>query len=158
MSPKRKPGRPKKVHPGGRPTKYKAEYPNIVFEYLSQTGAGKAKIAKLLKVSRETVYDWMRENKKFSDSMAKGLDEYNNLAIKKALIKRAVGFRYTETTKESKDGKTLQVTKTIRKMVIPDVSAIKHWQVNRDSENWADKKEFDGKLTIEDAINAITDE
>jgi len=133
---KRPPGRPKKRHPGGRPPKYKPEYPDIVYEYLSQTGAGKAKLAKLLRVSRETIYAWMETHKKFSDSITKGLEHYNNIAVKKSLLKISKGFRYTETIKEDK-----KPIKTIRKYVPPNISAIKHWQVNRDPKNWRDQKE-----------------
>ena len=69
---------------------------------------------------------------------------------------RALGYRYTETTKEpvghidrvtGEVTTSLEVTKKVRKHVIPDVGAIKHWQVNRDSENWSDKqqREITGK-------------
>lgn len=155
---KRKPGRPKKVHPGGRPTKYLPQMNEMVYELCSQRGYLRGKIAKILQISRETIYQWEKDYPEFSDSITKGMDDWNNQVIEKSLITRAKGFRYTETTKELlpviKGGKKdkrvenkLVVTKTVRKMVIPDVPAIKHWQTNRDPDRWQDRRvhELGGK-------------
>jgi transposase len=135
--------RPKKKHPGGRPVKYIPEMNNIVYELCAHRGFQRGKLAKILQIHRQTIYQWEKDYPKFSDSITKGMDDWNNQGIKKALISRATGYRYTETTKEANDSGGLEITKTVRKHVAPDVSAIKHWQVNRDSDNWRDKKDVE---------------
>lgn len=142
-----KPGRPKKVHPGGRPLKYIPEYNELVYELCAGRGLLRGKLAKVLKISRETVYQWEKDYPKFSDSITKGMNDWNTIGIKKALIVRAKGFRYTETTKEPNEAGDLKVTKTVRKYVAPDVPAIKTWLYNRDPENWQDRRihELGGK-------------
>jgi len=70
-------------------------------------------------------------------------DHFTGPKIQKALEKRAVGFRYTETTQEVDPETGEMVTvKKVRRHYPPDVAAIRHWQTNRDPENWADKKEI----------------
>jgi hypothetical protein len=63
--------------------------------------------------------------------------------IHKSLVKRAVGFRYTETTSETDDSGVLKITKKVSKYYPPDVAAIKHWQSNMDPENWKDRQSFE---------------
>lgn len=136
----RPPGRPKKKHAGGRRTKYSPNMNKIVYELCAYYGYLRGKLAKTLQIHRDTVYQWEKDYPKFSDSITKGMDDWNTLGIKKSLIIRAKGYRYTETTKEAKDGGNLQVTKTIRRHVPPDVPAIKTWLYNRDPENWQDRR------------------
>lgn len=140
--------RPKKVHPGGRPVKYVPEMNMLVYELCAGRGYKRGRLAKSLRIHRDTIYQWEKDYPKFSDSIAKGMDIWNNQRVEKSLLARATGYRYTETTKEpsllkgGKPGKSLVITKTVRKHVIPDVAAIKHWQVNIDSKRWKDVKEI----------------
>ena len=137
---------------GGRPTKYNSDFARQAELLISEGGFSITKLCKLFKIkSRQTLYDWIRDHEEFSDAIESGKDKWNNAKIKKALAQRATGYKYTETTKErvvEKDDEgnpveKIVVTKKVRKSVAPDVSAIKHWQVNRDSKNWHDSRNID---------------
>ena len=136
----------------GRPAKYDPDFARQAELLISESGFSLVKLAKLFKVKdRQTIYDWMKAHPEFSCAIESGRDTWNNAKIKRALAQRAAGYKYTETTKErvveKDDGgnsvEKLVVTKKVRKSVAPDVSAIKHWQVNRDSENWHDSRNID---------------
>jgi len=90
----------KKKHPGGRPTAYKPEYSRMAQLCIEDSGFSMYKLAKLFDVSRSTIYRWMEEEKEFSDGVEKGRCTWEGLKIHQSLVKRAVGFTYTETTKE----------------------------------------------------------
>jgi len=148
-------GRPKENNMG-RPVKYLPDLHNeLIYNMRAGRGWSKTKIAKELQIHKSTLYLWLQDYPDFSDAWTKADDTWNNKKVKKSLLVRALGYRYTETTKEpvaavGADGQVktaLEVVKTVRKHVIPDVGAIKHWQVNRDGENWSDKqqREITGK-------------
>ena len=135
---------------GGRPTIYDPDFARIAELVISESGFSIAKLARLFKVkSRSTIYDWIRDHKEFSDSLERGRDTFTNTKVKRALAKRATGYRYTETTYEmvedpdNPEKLKLTITKKVSKSKAPDVSAIKHWQLNRDPENWKDSKNVD---------------
>lgn len=113
---------------------------------IEDSGFSLIKLAKLFNVARSTLYLWMQDEKEFSDTVEKARDFYDGIKIHKALIKRAEGFAYTETTKEAntdpESGESRMVTtKKVRKYYPPDVAAIKWWQSNRDAEHWREKQE-----------------
>ena len=153
---------------GGRPTKYDPDFARQAELLISESGFSIVKLAKLFKVKdRQTIYDWMRAHEEFSCAIESGKDTWNNAKIKKALAQRAAGYRYTETTKErvvvGKDDKGLdveemRVTKKVSKSMAPDVSAIKHWQNNKDSENFRDSKNIDITPKGKFGINWIMDD
>ena len=105
----------------------------------------------------------MRDHKEFLDAIESGRDLWTNAKVKASLAKRAIGFRFTETTMEQQTDKETGETKMVpvrkvRKYVPPDVSAIKHWQTNRDPEKWRDKKDVDLNQKGPFSINWIMDD
>lgn len=54
-------------HPGGRPTKYKPEYCDILINEMEQ-GADMEEVAGLLRVTRSTIYEWLSKFPEFSDA------------------------------------------------------------------------------------------
>ena len=109
-------------------------------EIIRHTGFSIAKLAKVFKVHRDTIYDWMGEYPDFSDGVRQGRKIFDGVAIERCLVKRALGYRFTETTRERSTGGEMVVTKKVSKFVPPDIASIKHWQVNMDQANWADKQ------------------
>ena len=90
-----------------------------------------------------------------SDTLKKG-KEIVDIQVENALFKRAVGYSYKETTKETvldpNTGKAeLKVTKEVTKEVAPDVAAAIFWLKNRLQDKWRDKQnvEVNGKLEDE---------
>jgi len=158
MTAKKKPARKAKTtkkgkHPGGRPTDYKPEYARMAHLCIEDSGFSMYKLAKLFNVDRVTIYRWLEKHKEFRNGVEKGRTTWDGHKIHTSLVKRSVGFSYTETTQEAKPiimkntdtgeetvfGDRLLITKKVRKYFPPDVAAIKHWQVNRDPEKWRDR-------------------
>lgn len=81
--------------------------------------------------------------------------------VENALLKRALGFNYEETTTEIvnlPDGTQRKHIKKVTKMVVPDTVAAIFWLKNRKPEQWKDKREQvvstkDGVLS--DLINGL---
>lgn len=67
----------KQKHPGGRPSKYDPSFPDLVDEYLLTTGREQTHLPKIesfaifLNVSKDTLYEWAKHYKKFSDALKK---------------------------------------------------------------------------------------
>jgi len=141
-------------HPGGRPTDYKEEYVDLVFRICSGTGASDLQLAKIFEVSRTTINNWKKEHPKFFDSIKKGKDIYDTQNVENSLLKRALGYTVTETTKEpcivKKKGETaevidtkLTITKKVKKHIAPEVAAQIFWLKNRNPGRWRDKQEIE---------------
>jgi len=56
----------------GQPTLYRREFHNQNFLELSKQGKSIVQIAARWEVSRETIYEWGRVHKEFSDTLSKG--------------------------------------------------------------------------------------
>jgi len=59
--------------PAGQPTKYKPEYCKLAEETLGK-GFSIAGVAANCGVSRDTIYEWAKQHKPFSDSIKKGFE------------------------------------------------------------------------------------
>ncbi len=139
--PKTKPKKKPKKNKGGRPTKWKPEFMEQGKE-LILSGFSYVKLAKFWKVSRDTLYEWMKEYPKFSDTLGKAKDDYDTGRVEKSLLRRAVGFRFKERTREpGKDGEMV-VIKEVTKMVVPDTPAMALWLTNRNSKRWPGQRQL----------------
>jgi hypothetical protein len=58
-------------HAGGRPTDYRPEYCEMVIEALA-SGVSLTAFAGMIRVSKDTVYEWMVRHSEFSDAVARG--------------------------------------------------------------------------------------
>ena len=67
MAPRKKPA--KKL---GRPTKYRPEMCDTLVALMGE-GASITEVSAALDISRETVYDWAKNNPVFSDALQRGL-------------------------------------------------------------------------------------
>lgn len=68
--------------------------------------------------------------------------------VENALLKRALGYKYTETRTKTENGEITE-TITIEKEVIPDVTAQIFWLKNRKPEAWRDKVVFTDETELE---------
>ena len=114
---------------------------------LARRGCSDEEIASAIGISRPT---FSKHKFTFFDELKKGRFEGEPINIDKvenALLKKACGFEYKETTEEpyyvKKDGyiaideeKEMRVTKVITKQVIPSDQAIFFYLVNRKKERW----------------------
>jgi len=145
--------------PRGQPTKYNPkEHPRLVYAACAEGGFTDRKLVKILGVCKATINNWKKAHPEFLDQLIRGKDEYEALDIEKSLVKRAKGFRYTETTRERtlnpdynpdipEDKKTnprtiMVITKAVGKFVPPDTGAIKFHLPNRNRERWSNVQNF----------------
>jgi len=135
----------------GRSTKYKPEYAKIAGELCREKGYTDKNLAVYFKVSEATIYNWKREFLEFLESIKKGKDEFDSREVEQALLKRAKGYTYVETTRELQGDdeeiideeseisiQTLVVTKKVHKHIAADVKAQIFWLKNRQPQRWSD--------------------
>jgi len=108
------------------------------------------KLAKLFGVCKATITNWKRDHPEFLASVHKGKREFDTDKVADAMLKRALGYKYKEVTKEmgfdpisepdpDDPEKTvviagkpvLRITKEVTKHMAGDVGAQKMWLVNR---------------------------
>ena len=151
---------PKKL---GRPTKYKEEYNELVYNY-SLLGATDEEIASFLGVCINTITNWKHTEEAFLGAIKKGKEEADANVVK-SLYKRANGY-ITKETKTSSGGENELISIT-EKEVPPDTTAQIFWLKNRQPKKWRDKHnieqitEVDIKTTpkeLKDLPNEALDE
>lgn len=126
----------------------------------ARDGLSDEQIAHNIGITTTTLYDWKKKYPAFSEALARG-KEVVDIEVENALLKRAKGYDYIETTSEliadknSKNKAVMKVTKRVTRHVPPDVKAIVFWLTNRKPE-WRDKqeKELSGNI----GINLVVDD
>lgn len=113
-----------------------------LLEGWARDGLTDEQIAKKMGINPSTLYDWKNKYSKISETLKKGKD-FVDVQVENALLKRALGYEYTEERVEisEKDGR--KVIQTV-KQVVPDTTAQIFWLKNRRPEKWRDKPEQPG--------------
>lgn len=119
-------------------------------------------IAKKLGISEDTFYEYKKKYPEFSESLKKG-KEVIDYEVENALLKRALGYEYTETTKEEKWNKLTEtyemvVTKEVTKQVPPDTTAQIFWLKNRKPKQWREKQEIEHSGNINNPFSGMSTE
>jgi len=109
----------------------------------ARDGLTDEQIAKKCEVVPSTLYEWKKRHSEISEALKKGKEPVD-IAVENALLKRALGYDYVETTQElrrdTESGEMrLVVTKIVTKMVVPDTIAQFYWLKNRRPDKWQDK-------------------
>ena len=108
-----------------------------LLEDRARNGATDKDLARIMGVSLSTLYEWKRLYPKISEAIKKGKDVVD-AQVENALLKRALGYEYTEKMiEESSDG--YKTRKTI-KFIPPDVTAQIFWLKNRRPDAWREKQ------------------
>lgn len=118
----------------------------LKIEGWARDGLTDEQIAANIGIRAGTLYDWKNRFSDISEALKKG-KEVVDRQVENALLKRALGYEYKETTREPvlnpNTGKVeLTVTKTVTKQVVPDTTAQIFWLKNRKPEVWRDKREI----------------
>lgn len=134
----------------------------IVIEGWARNGLTIEQIAKNLGISKVTFYKYISEHTELSERLKKG-KEVVDIEVENALLKRALGYKVDEVTKELiEDEETgvseLKVTKVVTKEVAPDTTAQIFWLKNRKPEEWRDKKEVKHEGNINNPYENLTKE
>lgn len=143
----------------GRPTSYKPKYAEVAGRLCKEKGYTDKNLAVHFNVSETTINNWKHDFLEFLESIKKGKDDFDSRVVEQALLKRAVGYSYVETTRElqSESGElfdeeiessiqTLEVTKKVTKQIAPDVTAQIFWLKNRKPQRWSDMKEIEHRI------------
>ena len=125
---------------GGRPTKYRTEYPEQAAK-LCALGATDAQLADFFGVAVSTINLWKVQHPEFSESI-KVPKAQADQRVEQSLYRRAMGYEHDET--DIRTVGTKLVKTPIRKHYPPDTTAAIFWLKNRDPENWRDRVEHTG--------------
>lgn len=126
----------------------------------ARDGLSDEQMAHNIGITTTTLYDWKKKYPAFSEALARG-KEVVDIEVENALLKRAKGYDYIETTSEliadknARNKAVMKVIKRVTRHVPPDVKAIVFWLTNRKPE-WRDKqeKELSGNI----GINLVVDD
>lgn len=113
----------------------------LKIEGWARDGLTDEQIAKNVGVAVKTLYEWKNKYGEICEALKRG-KEIIDRQVENALLQRALGYEYTETTREyiPELGEML-VTKKVTKQVAPDTTAQIFWLKNRKPEQWRDKRD-----------------
>ena len=146
----------------GAPSLYDPLYhPQRAYELCCERGYFLEDLAVALGIPYNTLTTWWWKHADFKEAIRAGRDKYDTEHVENALLKRALGYEYQERKTEEitvqtrrQDGVLMNQpavrTTTTTKQVLPNVTAMFFWLVNRSSGRWQHiqnvKVDLDGKL------------
>lgn len=116
----------------------------LKLEAWARDGLIDEQIAENIGINPATLYDWKKKYPEISEALKKG-KEVVDIEVENALLKRALGYEYTETKTEEyivEGVPVKRVTKTVKE-VVPDTTAQIFWLKNRRPEQWRDKQDIE---------------
>lgn len=136
----------------------------LKIEGWARDGLTDEQIAYNMGVGYSTLQAWKSKYKDIQDTLKRG-KEVIDLQVENALLKRALGYSYKETTEEliidkSTGESRLKVTKVVEKEVVPDTTAQIFWLKNRRPDKWRDKRETElsGNMNVNSPYQGLTTE
>ena len=145
---------PKKPYANAKYAKWLTEDGLILLRGWARNGLTDEQIAHNCGITSVTLREWKKKLPSISSALKEG-KEVVDILVENALLKRALGYEYIETTHErvkvgvDDDGQPIYemaLTKTVTKMVMPDTTAQIFWLKNRKKAEWRDNAE---RLEIE---------
>ena len=129
----------------------------LQIEAWARDGLTEEQIATNMGICRDTLHEWKKKFPDISDTLKRG-KAIVDIQVENALLKRALGYAYVETTREQvidydpntgeKTGSHMEITKTVTKEVQPDTTAQIFWLKNRKPDVWRDKRDVGVEGTI----------
>ena len=121
----------------------------LKIEGWARDGLTDEQIADNIGISRSTLNSWKDKYSDISDTLKRG-KEVVDRQVENALLKRALGYEYMETTREYiPELDEMKTTKKVTKQVVPDTTAQIFWLKNRKPDKWSDKQEYEDRTAIE---------
>lgn len=118
----------------------------LLAEGWARQGLSDKQIAKNLKISVETFYQYVKKYPEFSEALKKGKEPVD-VSVENSLLKKAIGYEVEETITEMKireDGSEYpSVIRKMKKHIQPDTGAIAFWLKNRRPDLWRENKSMD---------------
>lgn len=134
----------------------------LQLEAWARNGLTDEQIAANIGISRSTLNEWKNRFSDISDTIKRG-KEIVDIQVENALLKRALGYTYKETTREAQfnpqtEQYEMVVTKEVTKEVVPDTTAQIFWLKNRKPEEWRDKKDVEHSGSVNNPFAALSTE
>lgn len=134
----------------------------LQLEAWARNGLTDEQIAANIGISRSTLNEWKNRFSYISDTLKRG-KEIVDIQVENALLKRALGYTYKETTREARfnpqtEQYEMVVTKEVTKEVVPDTTAQIFWLKNRKPEEWRDKKDVEHSGSVNNPFAALSTE
>lgn len=132
----------------------------LKIEGWARDGLTEEQIAENMGVTRETLRVWKNKYSVISATLKRG-KEVVDRQVENALLQRALGYEYTETTREYiPELGEMHVTKEVTKQVAPDTTAQIFWLKNRKPQEWRDKRDVDlsGSISTNNPFEELTTE
>ncbi len=123
-----------------------------LLEGWARDGATDEIISQKVGINPATLYDWKKKYPKIAESLKKG-KEVVDIMVENALLKRALGYTFTEIkTEESAEGE--KITRTVKE-ITPDTTAQIFWLKNRRPDRWRDKQDvsLNGSINTHQTID-----
>ena len=119
----------------------------LLLEAWARDGLTDEQIAKNMGINVATLYRYKQTYCEICEALKRG-KEVIDVEVENALLKRALGYTYTEITKEQQLNPAtgeyeLMVTKEVTKEVIPDTTAQIFFLKNRRPDLWRDKQSLE---------------
>jgi transcriptional regulator with XRE-family HTH domain len=110
-----------------------------LLEGWAREGLTDEEIARKIRINPDTLYEWKKRFSEISEAIKKG-KEVIDFEVEQALLKRALGYSYTETRKEIDANGKKKVIVT-EKHVEADTAAQIFWLRNRKPDKWRNNPE-----------------
>lgn len=123
----------------------------------ARNGLTDKQIAKNLGIAYSTFREYRDKHSALSAALKKG-KEVVDFEVENALLKRALGYKYVETTKELNTEGEMVTTKEVTKEIAPDTTAQIFWLKNRKPAEWRDKKDIEHSGNINNPYAGLTTE
>lgn len=107
-------------------------------ESWARDGLTNTQIAKNMGIAASTLQEWVKKFPEFSDTLKKGKEPID-FQVENALLKRALGYEYEETStvvEKDVEGKTFTKVTRHKKVMQPDTTAAIFWLKNRKPDTW----------------------
>lgn len=122
-------------------------------------GLTNEQVAHNIGITRQCLYNWCKKYPELEEAMKKG-KEVVDVEVENALLKKALGYKYDEVTRERVDGEII-ITKVVTKEVQGDTTAQIFWLKNRQPDKWRDRKNIEADVKNENKnidLSNLTDE
>ena len=129
----------------GRPTKYKQDYDEQA-EKLSLLGSTDKELADFFNVNVDTVHEWKKKYKSFSDALKRG-KLIADMQVANKLFQKAIGGYKIKSQKAFVDKDGGEHVITVEDEAAPDTTAIIFWLKNRQPDKWREKQNLNIDFT-----------
>lgn len=134
----------------------------LQLEAWARNGLTDEQIASNMGVSVATLYNYKKDFVEILEALKRG-KEVVDIQVENALLKRALGYQFTEVTRErvyneSTKKHKFEITKKVIKEVQPDTTAQIFWLKNRKPAEWRDRKDIDANIRMNNPFEGLSRE